>query len=187
VHPAPRIAVLGLGNVLMGDDAVGPWVVRLLEASYEFPDDVRVADLGTPGLDLSPHLDGLEAVILVDAVNEDGPPGAVHKYGRADLLQVAPFTRISPHEPGVKEALLLAEIAGRAPRDVRVVGVTPGRVAQGVGLTPEVRDAVPRAASRVLAELSYLQVLPRPRWPPRTPDIWWESPSAPRLPTPPSA
>ena len=44
-----KIAVIGIGNVLAGDDAVGPHVVRVLEAHYELPDGVQVIDAGTPG------------------------------------------------------------------------------------------------------------------------------------------
>ena len=51
---APRTAVLGLGNVLMGDDALGPWVIQHLLTQWEVPPSVRVQDLGTPGLDLHP-------------------------------------------------------------------------------------------------------------------------------------
>ena len=53
------IRVLGLGNVLMSDDGFGPYVARVLEAFYEFPDDVEVIDVGTPGLDLTPYLGAL--------------------------------------------------------------------------------------------------------------------------------
>ncbi len=50
----PRIAVIGLGNVLMGDDAFGPYVAHLLDGWYEWPDDVQVVEVGTQGLDLTP-------------------------------------------------------------------------------------------------------------------------------------
>ena len=52
---APLVRVLGLGNVLMGDDALGPWVVHHLVSTYDFPPEVAVVDVGTPGLDLVPY------------------------------------------------------------------------------------------------------------------------------------
>ena len=55
-------AVLGLGNVLMKDDALGPYVIRRLLASWRFPPDVAVEDLGTPGRDLQPYLADREAL-----------------------------------------------------------------------------------------------------------------------------
>jgi hydrogenase maturation protease len=81
-----RVSIIGVGNVLAGDDAVGPHVVRVLEASYELPEGVEVIDAGTPGYDLTPLLAGLDAVVLVDAVRAKGPAGAVHAFDKGALL-----------------------------------------------------------------------------------------------------
>ena len=43
----------GIGNVLLGDDGIDPYVIRLLESQYAFGENVRVVDLGTPALDLT--------------------------------------------------------------------------------------------------------------------------------------
>ena len=48
-----RVAVIGIGNVLMGDDAAGPTAVKLLEAGWEFSPEVEVIEGGTPGLDIA--------------------------------------------------------------------------------------------------------------------------------------
>ena len=106
------VAVLGLGNVLMGDDALGPYTVRVFEAQYEVPEGVEVRDLGTPGLDLTPHLADLTRLILVDTVRSDGDPGDLRLYRLEEVLQHAPGPRVSPHDPGVKEALLSLRFAG---------------------------------------------------------------------------
>jgi hydrogenase maturation protease len=58
----------------MGDDAAGPWVVEHLRAEYDLGPGVSVSDLGTPGLDLAPHLSGARVIVLVDTVKSDGPP-----------------------------------------------------------------------------------------------------------------
>ncbi|HNX50942.1 MAG TPA: hydrogenase maturation protease, partial [Thermoanaerobaculaceae bacterium] len=79
------IAVVGLGNVLMGDDALGPTVIRILEAGFDFAPAVTVLDLGTPGLDLTPYLSGRDSVIIVDTVNATGQPGEVRTYQREEL------------------------------------------------------------------------------------------------------
>jgi hydrogenase maturation protease len=171
----PAIGVLGLGNVLMGDDAFGPWVVQLLLAEHEFAADVSVADLGTPGLDLIPYVADLEALILLDTVRADAPAGTLRLYRRDDLLRHAPQPRLSPHDPGVKEALLSAEFAGRSPREVLLVGVVPRQTAMGVGLSPPLRAAVAVAAATVTRELERLGRPVRRREVARPPDIWWEA------------
>jgi len=91
---APVVHVIGLGNVLMGDDALGPWVIHHLSANYELPDDVQLLDAGTPGLDLTPYLSGVPVVILVDTVRSDGAPGELRLYRKESLLKLAPQPRL---------------------------------------------------------------------------------------------
>jgi hydrogenase maturation protease len=169
-----RVAVLGLGNVLMGDDALGPYAVRLLEARYELPGRVPVLDIGTPGLDLVPYFEGVDALVLVDTVRSEAPPGTLRLYRRDEILKHPPRTRVSPHDPGLKEALLSLEFAGHGPREVLLVGVVPGRTGQGVGISDPVRAALPAVHAEILRELERLGVPAIPRRAPLPPDIWWE-------------
>ena len=172
---APRSAVLGLGNVLMGDDALGPWVVQWLLARWEFPPAVRVQDLGTPGLDLHPYLVECDHLVLVDVVKSEGAPGELRLYDRDQILAHPPDLRTSPHDPGVKEALLALEFADDGPREVLLVGVIPDRVSSAVGLSPAVRDAVGSVETAVLAELARMGHAVVRRDPPAEPDVWWEA------------
>jgi hydrogenase maturation protease len=169
-----RIAVIGIGNVLTGDDAVGPHVVRVLEATHAFPDGVEIVDAGTPGYDLTGFLVGMDAALLVDAVKARGEPGELRVYEKAELLSRRPVLATSPHEPGVREALLTAEFAGLAPAVVRLVGVIPEATETGIGLSPAVRAAVPAAVERLVSELAALGVAAQRREPPARPDLWWE-------------
>jgi hydrogenase maturation protease len=169
-----KVAVLGLGNVLMLDDALGPYAVRLLEARYAFPDGVIVQDLGTPGLDLHPYLRGQGAVIFVDTVGAAGAPGELRLYRRDEILKHPPPARVSPHDPGVKEALLSLEFATGGPSDVLLIGVIPEVVDAGVGLSPAVRGALPAVEAEILAELERLGRAATPLESPGLPDLWWE-------------
>jgi len=181
----PRVGVIGLGNVLMGDDAFGPWVIQTLLSEYEFPDDVSVEDLGTPGLDLMPYVIDLEALVLVDTVRSAAAPGTVRLYRRDELLKNPPGPRLGPHDPGVQEALLAGEFAGRGPREVLLVGTAPVRAAMGGGLSHALREAVPRAVAEVLRELERLGRPATRRPEPRSPDVWWEDEPAARGHAPP--
>lgn len=169
-----RVAVIGIGNVLAGDDAVGPHVVRVLEARFELPDGVQVIDAGTPGYDLTAFLADQDAAILVDAVRTGGPAGELRTFAKAELLEKRPILAVSPHEPGVREALLNAEFMGVTPPVVRLVGVVPSATATGIALSPPVRAAVPGAVDAVVRELAALGVALAPRREPREPDLWWE-------------
>ncbi len=169
-----RIAVIGIGNVLAGDDALGPTVVKLLEAAWEVPADVEVLDAGTPGLDLTAYVAGLESVVIVDAVKAKGAPGELRLFSKEDLLLDPPALAVSPHEHGVREALLHADFMGVAPRVARLVGVIPGAVGTGIGLSAAVRAALPAAVEAVVHELRALGATPVARLVPRDPDLWWE-------------
>jgi hydrogenase maturation protease len=169
-----RVVIIGIGNVLTGDDALGPHVVRVLEAAHALPEGVEVIDAGTPGYDLTGFLAGVDAAVLVDAVKAKGEPGELRVYDKAELLARRPVLALSPHEPGVREALMHAELVGVAPPVVKLVGVIAGATETGIGLSPSVRAAIPAAVARVVRELEALGVAAPPRLPPREPDLWWE-------------
>jgi hydrogenase maturation protease len=168
-----KVRVLGLGNVLMQDDGFGPFAVEHLHAHYVFSADVEVIDVGTPGLDLIPYVTGADVLIFLDTVKSRGEPGEVRSYRRADVLARPPGPRTGPHDPGVKEALLIAEVAGEGASDVLLVGVVPQRVDYGTGLTPSVRRAVQPAALLVVAELGRLGLEPARRVSPLPVEPWW--------------
>jgi hydrogenase maturation protease len=172
---APRIVVLGIGNVLMGDDAVGPHLVKLLEAEWEFPPEVSVVEAGTPGLDLTVFLHDVAAAVVVDAVHARGAaPGEIRRYDREALLAKSPVMAMSPHEPGLREALLTLDFTGGGPRQVRLIGIVPGAVETGAGLSEAVRGALPALLEAVLSELAAMGAAPRQRVRPSEPDLWWE-------------
>jgi hydrogenase maturation protease len=173
---AHRIGVVGIGSVLMGDDGIGPYAVELLDAGWALPPEVLLQDAGTPGPELVQFLMDLDAVIVIDTVRATGRAGELRFYRRDDVMCMPTAPRLSPHDPDLRQALLTAELAGRAPTQVLVVGVVPGRVELGTELSPEVRAALPAIGAAVRAELERLGAPAVRRSAPRTPRIWWERP-----------
>jgi hydrogenase maturation protease len=167
------IRVLGLGNVLMSDDGFGPFVIHVLEATYETPANVEFVDVGTPGLDLTPYLLDTEAVIFVDTVTSKGRPGEIKTYTRDDILRHPPQTRTGGHDPALKEALLTVDAAGNGPRTVTLVGVVPEWIATGVVLSAALEAAIDRAVMAVIRELETLGVNIERRRHPLPVDVWW--------------
>ena len=168
------IAVIAIGNVLLGDDGFGPTVLALLDSQWDIPTRVELIDAGTPGLDLAGLLCGREAVILIDTVAASGQPGQLrlyrdHELQRALVLQ----PRVSPHDPAVAEALAIAGLAGGAPRSVLLVGVIPESAEVGPGLSDAVATAVPEAAAAVVAALRQWGVAPTRRREPIGNGSWW--------------
>jgi hydrogenase maturation protease len=171
-----RTLVLGMGCILMRDDGVGPSALATFASLYELPDDVELLDIGTPGPELAHHIGGYDALIVFDALRIPSPPGTVRCLTRNEIL-AAPLLnpRLSPHDPGLREALLAAEFFGEAPRDVLLVGIVPKQVELGTELSPEVAAALPRAAEAAASELLRLGILPVPRHEPALEEVWWRS------------
>lgn len=169
-----RVVVLGIGNVLNSDDGLGPFVARTLQAGWDLTGDAEVLDAGTPGMDIISLLDGAEAAIFVDAVRAPGAPGDVMRYERAEILEGGTRTSMSPHEPGLREALLAMEFRGSGPSDVLLWGAIPGSIELGTALTPAIRGSVPAIVAGVLEDLRRLGIESRRLEVPRDPDIWWE-------------
>jgi hydrogenase maturation protease len=178
VTPPRSIGVLGLGNVLLGDDAFGPYVIELLRAGYDLGGEhaaspqVELLDVGTPGLGLPAHL-GYDAVVLVDTVAAEAEPGTLGLYRRADLDNLPPKPRVSPHDPAVQEALWLADLDGRAPRELLLIGVVPEHVRLSEPMSPRVHAAGAAAIAAVVAELARLGARIRPRPFAERPRLWW--------------
>jgi hydrogenase maturation protease len=169
-----RIGVLGVGNVLMGDDGIGPFIINILEARYEFPPNVVLHDIGTPGLGIISFFSEYDVIILIDAVSSKDAPGTIRLYRKPQLVRVSLPQRVSPHDPALIEALLFAELSGKCPREVLLVGVIPQATELGCSLTPAVRSAVLPVIDEVLTELHRLGASPQPRAGAAVPSISWE-------------
>lgn len=168
-----KVLVGGIGNVLLGDDGVGPYVARLLAARYEFDDGVEVADLGTPALDLIDQISAKDAVILIDSIETDAAPGAVVLYRKADIVRHCPAVRMDPHSPALVDTLLGAEFFGVAPADVLLVGIQAGSFEAGCELSVPIKASVDLAITEVLGELERLGVEYRRREHQAELGIWW--------------
>jgi hydrogenase maturation protease len=170
------VLIGGIGNVLLGDDGIGPYVLRMLESQYSFGEDVALVDLGTPALDLTHQIAGLHSLILVDSVASDEPPGTLALYRKEDILRIAPAERLDPHSPALSECLMIAEMLGASPEHVLLAGIVGARYEPGAPLTDAVRDAVPKAITAIIEELQRLGYVVRKKESPDSPGIWWGEP-----------
>jgi hydrogenase maturation protease len=145
------LLVLGLGNILCGDDGLGVEAVRRLDERWEAPEGVLVLDGGTLGLSLLPHLEDAERAILVDAIRDDAAPGS---FVRLEGEDVAPAVaaRLSPHQIGVLDLLEGARWRGRTPEVVRLLGLVPETLELGLSRSPAVEACLDELVLRVLEE-----------------------------------
>jgi len=172
-EPKP-IRILGVGNVLCTDDGLGPYMIKVLESLYEFPEGVEVIDLGTPGMDLTPYLADARMVIVIDTVRGDEAPGTLRLLRDREVVSTPPPSRMSPHEPGLREALMATEFSDSSPEEILLVGVVPESTGQGTKLTAAVGGAIDKVVATVIDELERLGRPAIPRQPPGEVEIWWE-------------
>jgi hydrogenase maturation protease len=168
------IRILGVGNVLCTDDGLGPYAIKVLEARYDFPDNVEVIDVGTPGLDFTPYLSDARAVIVLDTVRGKEPAGTLRLIRDEEIVAKPPPSRMSPHEPGLREALMATEFSDCSPEEILLVGVVPENTEGGTKLTEAVGGAVDLVVTTVVEELERLGHPAVPRQPPAELEIWWE-------------
>jgi hydrogenase maturation protease len=147
-----RTLLLGIGNVLMNDDAAGVLVVQALAEKFEFSEELTLLDGGTLGLDLLPYLEGVDRLLVVDAVETGDPPGTLIRM-TGDDIPLALATKVSPHQMGLKDLLLVADLQGYAPKEMVLWGVQPGSIEMDIELSPEVAQSMGALQERVLEEL----------------------------------
>lgn len=152
----PRVLVVGVGNVLNGDDGFGVEVARKL-ADRPLPAGVKVTETGIGGIHLVHELmEGYDALVVVDAIDRGRPPGTVMVI-EAEVLDVSEMETAARHDlladmhlATPERALMVARAVGVLPERTVIVGCQPRQVETlGAGLTDEVATAVDRAVAEV--------------------------------------
>ncbi|MCM2264176.1 MAG: HyaD/HybD family hydrogenase maturation endopeptidase [Desulfuromonadales bacterium] len=146
------ILVLGLGNTIMTDDGFGVRAVEALSSRYRFPGDVRLLDGGTLGLDLLPHLEEIDHLLIIDALEMQAPPGTVFRL-EGDEVPRAFASKLSVHQMGVQDLLAVSELMGHLPRELVVWGVQPESIEMGTELTATATTALAPVIEGVVEEL----------------------------------
>ena len=147
------ILVLGIGNSLMNDDALGVTAIEQLKERYHFPAGVTVVDGGTLGLDLLPMLEGVRKLLVIDAIDMGAPPGALFRL-QGEEVPRAFASKLSVHQMGVQDLLAVAELQGHVPEELVVWGVQPGSIEMEMRLTPAVAAALAPLLDGVIGELA---------------------------------
>ncbi|MBW2452717.1 MAG: HyaD/HybD family hydrogenase maturation endopeptidase [Deltaproteobacteria bacterium] len=158
------ILVLGLGNTIMSDDGFGVRAVNALSSRYRFRGPVKVLDGGTLGLDLLPHLEEVDKLLIVDALDMRGEPGQVFRIEGEEVPR-AFASKLSVHQMGLQDLLAVADLQGYLPQQLVVWGVQPACIEMGTELTATVAAALPEVMEHLIAELRSwgVEVLPDQR------------------------
>ncbi len=146
------VLVLGLGNILLGDDGLGAAALARVERDYRIPAGVRLEDGGTLGLSLLGLLTDSNHVILVDAVRTDGPPGTLVRLDGSDVID-AVRERLSPHQVGVADLLDAARLIDSYPTEVTLLGLVPETIDLAVARSSAVDGGLDELVSAIVLEV----------------------------------
>jgi len=152
---APRIVVLGVGNLLMADEGLGVRCVERLAGDARLPQFVRLVDGGTSTHELLEDLEDLDGLVIVDAVVTGAPPGTVVRL-EGNEVPFAFSHKLSPHQHGINDLLATLTLLGRAPRQVVLLGVVPVSLTLSMELSTEVEALMPGLVTRVTEEVRRL-------------------------------
>jgi hydrogenase maturation protease len=151
-QPAAKTLVLGVGNLLLSDEGVGVRVIERLAATYELPQDVQILDGGTLGLDLLYYLEGVENLLIIDAVEMGKEPGALLRLEGEDVPSFLSL-KMSPHQIGIPDMLFAAKLKDLYPRNVVLWGVQPEVLDIGLELSSTVAAQVDVLVEKAVEEL----------------------------------
>ena len=158
-----RPAIVGVGNVLMGDDGVGPAAIEALRRRG-LGERADLIDAGLAFSEVLCDLDARQPLAIIDAVRGPGPAGSVYRLGLDDLADGGPTSgAVSLHETGVLPALQLEALAGREFTDVTLFGVEPARIAWTQELSAPVAGAVEELVRTLCEYLDDCAASPRRR------------------------
>ncbi len=153
-----KIGILGIGNLIVGDEGFGVHTVRYLEEHYEFPDNVEIKDGGTAGIYMSPFLEECDPVLVIDVVDIDAEPGSMHYYSSDDVKAGKISTRMSPHQLGLLEILEICKLRDAAPEILEFYCVVPHKLETSTELSEVVAPRVKEISDIVIKRLTELGV-----------------------------
>ncbi len=147
------ILILGLGNILMGDEGFGVHFVRWFAQRHCVPPGVEIVDGGTLGYPLLDLICGAAHAIVIDCIRLEDAPGTLYRFTRQEMEAHLPAPT-SAHEVKFADVLCKAELMGECP-DMTFLCLVPKRIdAMTLEMTPAVRDAFPRMEGLLLKELA---------------------------------
>ena len=146
-----RIAVVGVGNVLLKDEGIGVHIAHALQQT-DIPHDIKVIDGGTSP-DLPYYIKDCDKLIIVDAVQGGGKPGTFYRFHPHDA-NIESGEMASAHELGLGQSLEMMRLMGSEPREIVIIGIEPKEIGWGIELSAELQQKIPEIIDLILTEVN---------------------------------
>ncbi|PIT05280.1 hydrogenase formation protein HupD [Bradyrhizobium nitroreducens] len=159
-----RVLVLGIGNILWADEGFGVRAVEEFHRRYAVPDNVTILDGGTQGLYLVNYLEEADCLIVFDAIDYGLEPGRLKLVRDDEVPRFTGAKKMSLHQTGFQEVISAADLLGRCPRHLALIGCQPLDLEDWGGpLTQPVRDQIAPAIALACEVLAGWGVAVTPR------------------------
>ncbi len=145
-----KILILGIGNVLFGDEGIGAYLAHYIEENYTFISNehsVDVVDGGTLAQRLIPIIIEYDLVYVIDCVDvKDAKVGDIYFF---DYDKIPPYItwQGSAHEVEMLQTLQMIDMYGDRP-PTKIVGVVPYVI--GEDSTFEITDKMKKASMKMV-------------------------------------
>ncbi|MDO5043699.1 MAG: HyaD/HybD family hydrogenase maturation endopeptidase [Coriobacteriia bacterium] len=154
LQPTPEIFVLGVGNILLGDEGLGVHAVRYLLEHFIFEPEIEIIDGGTMGMELIGYIKGAQKLLLIDAISSREKPGTILHFEHEDAIKN--FNKdISAHEIGIQDILFINSLSNDKPiNEVNVIGMPPESLEPSLDLSKTLEEQFPAMIDEIIAQLS---------------------------------
>lgn len=155
-----KILILGIGNVMFGDEGVGVHFVKLLNENFSFKSalhELSFIDGGTMANALTPLIENSDYLVVCDCIDADcSKPGDVYFFDYNKMPKSIKWSG-SAHEIEMLQTLQMCELSGILPNVVKVLGVVPKRISpMSFSLSQEAKNAIKIMQNVLLNELNEL-------------------------------
>lgn len=150
----PRVLVIGVGNCLRGDDAVGLEVALRLRKKAML--EAKILEHQGEVSSLIDAWLNYEIVILIDATSSSRTPGSITCFNATETPLPAEIFDVSTHSLGVAQAVELARVLGKLPKKLIVIGIEGAEFGNEEKISTEVEDAIKDVVLTVEREVELL-------------------------------
>lgn len=148
-----KALILGIGNVLLGDEGIGIRIIEELNNRFDLPDTVETLDGGTAGIELLRYMEGKDLLIIIDAMRLGHKPGTVFRVEGEDV-QKQFLSKVSPHQIGLSDLLAAGILSDALPEKIVLFGVEPEKLETGIYLTDSVAESITKLIPAIIDELT---------------------------------
>jgi hydrogenase maturation protease len=128
------VLLLGLGNLLLGDEGLGIRALERVMERYDLAETVRCLDGGVLGLELLAYVEGTTHLLVIDAVRTGQEPGTLIRL-EGEEIPTALALKLSMHQVTFQEVLGISLLRGTVPPRLVILGIVPAALEAEIGLS----------------------------------------------------